>query len=168
MQYQDLKNILSIFWDSSPLLKSTRKGEKPIIFTVKYIVDTEQHSMNNQQQEIQNLVGQRNGYFLVQSILPFNHSNFILAHTFKLDFTQLEIELRMMIKNDEELFKEYHDSKMGYGIFSYERIAILFEETYLDSHKFLACFNGKGDDYKSIAELIIKKRGRLAGKIFGF
>jgi hypothetical protein len=167
MKFEELKNVLSKFWDATPISSTNIKVGESICFTVKYFDETNTDSLKNRFSQKQNYGG-NTGYFIVDAIFPFKNSNFTLGHIFKLDFKQLQIEVNKILNNDEKLFKLYPNSKVGEGVFGYDRIAIMFEETYLDSHKFLACFNGNRDDYKSIAELLIRKRGMIAGKEFGF
>ncbi|WP_395050302.1 hypothetical protein [Flavobacterium sp.] len=83
---------------------------------------------------------------------------FIYSHIFQLDLTQLEEDIKIEKENN---------NLVGYEILSDpESVAVFVESNYDTIKHVLFGKNGK-DDYRTLAQEMVKKRGQTVGKGFG-
>jgi hypothetical protein len=88
------------------------------------------------------------------------YKNFLFTHTFLLDLTQLEIDMKDLLatKNDPKSPREF---------VSGERVKDYLMDGYLENLHLLADYNGDKDNYQALAAAIYKYYGRTIGKKFG-
>lgn len=150
MKIEDVIKLYEPFLKGMPLPSSEQniKVGESYFFKVSYIPENSIILIDGKKYE------NEDGYFKVEYGFHFKATNFCMGHIFKLDKTQIEYELKKLGES---------------GVISEIDIALIFSETYPNSHKLLACFNESGmDDYVEIAKLILNKRGFLESKRFGF
>jgi|GEM_PF-6968050 len=97
-------------------------------------------------------------WFEYQSAMRLPRTYFVYSHIFQLDLTQLEIELKAELENNNlARYKILSDP---------ESVAVFIESKYDNIKHLLFGENGK-DDYRTLAKEMVKERGRLVGKKFG-
>lgn len=106
--------------------------------------------------------------FKAEYNFAFGRTNFIIGNYFKLDFTQIEIELNRISNADSRLKKKLGSIQKGIGLLDPFNIAFILSINYPNSCLFLEGFNKLRDNYVEIAKLLINSRGIISGKKFNF
>jgi hypothetical protein len=97
-------------------------------------------------------------WFEYPSAMRLPSTYFIYSHIFQLDLTQLEIELKAELENN---------NFAGYKILSDPESVAVFVESNYDTIKHLLFGKNGKDDYRTLAQEMVKKRGQTVGKGFG-
>jgi hypothetical protein len=87
----------------------------------------------------------------------YPYKNFLFTHTFLLDLTQLEIDMKdVLAKNN------YNRSQFNFA--SGENVKNYLMDGYLENLHLLRDYNGDKDNYKALAADIYKHYGRTRSK----
>jgi hypothetical protein len=91
--------------------------------------------------------------------VSYPYKNFLFTHTFLLDLTQLEIDMK-------ELLAKNNDNRSPFDFVSGERVKYYLMDAYLENLHLLRDYNGDKDNYKAVAADIYKNYGRTLGRIY--